>query len=148
MTKIDNMNEQIGFTHFFERRFKRFDQRMGKFSQETDRIGEKYTLFVRQNETSRSRVERGEKFVFGNDIRAGEQIQQGRLASIRIPYHCGDGPLMTFTAFTLYCTCFAHRFELSLQPRNSFLHAAAINSQLCFAWSTRADPTSLSSQVM
>ena len=144
MTKIDNMNEQIGFAHFFERRLERFDQSMGKFSQETDRIGKKDPLFVRQNKTSRRRIERGKKFVFGNDIRAGEQIQQRRLASVRLTDHCGDRPLMTFAAFTLYCTRFAHGFELALETRNSFLHAAAINFQLCFAWPTRADPTRLS----
>jgi hypothetical protein len=51
---------------------------------------------------------------------------------------------MPFASFTLYCTRFAHRFELSLETRNSFLHAAAINFQLRFAWSARADPTRLS----
>src|SRR6266705_3979413 len=41
MTKIDNMDEQIGFAHFFERRLKRFDLCVRKFSQESNGVGEK-----------------------------------------------------------------------------------------------------------
>src|SRR5882757_4422952 len=144
MTKIDNMNEQIGFAHFFERRLERFDQRVGKFPQESHRVGEKEALFVGQNETASGGIERGKKSVFGNDIRAGEEIQQRGFASVRITNDCGDRPLMALTTLTLYCTCFAHRFELSLEPRNSLLHAAAINFQLCFAGPTCADPAGLS----
>src|SRR5439155_14499005 len=143
MTKIDNMNEQIGFAHFFERGLERLDQRVRKFSQESDRIGEQDPLFVRQNEATRGRIKRRKKFVFGNDIRAGEQVQQRGLASIRIPDHCGDRPLMSFAAFALYCACVAHRFELSLEPCYSLLDALPINFQLSFARSTRAYPTRL-----
>src|SRR4029453_5968546 len=141
MTKTDNMNEQIGFPHFFERGLERLDQRVGKFSQEPDCIGEKDALFVRQNEAARGRIKCRKKFVPSNDIRASEQVQQRGLTSIRIPNHCGDRPLMSFASFALDSARFAHYFELSLKPRNSFLHAAPINLQLCLARSTRADPT-------
>src|SRR2546421_4412410 len=90
------------------------------------------------------RIKRRKKFVFGNNIRAREQIRQGGLASIRITNHCGDRPLMSFASFTLDCARFAHCFELSLKPRYSLLDAPAINLQLCFAGPTGADPTGLS----
>src|SRR5438132_1158677 len=116
MTKVDNMNEQIGFAYFFERGLERLDQRVGKFSQEPHCIGEKDALFVRQNKAARGRIKRRKKSIFGNDIRAGEQIQQRGLASIRITNHRGDRPLMSFAPFALDRARLAYRFELSLKP--------------------------------
>ena len=40
---------------------------------------------------------------------------------------------MSLATFALDCTRLAHCFELSLKPRNAFLHAPAINLQLRFA---------------
>ena len=47
MTKIDNVNEEIGLAHFFQRRFKGFDQCVRKLSQKSHRVGEQHPLFVR-----------------------------------------------------------------------------------------------------
>jgi hypothetical protein len=55
---------------------------------------------------------------------------------------------MSLATFALYRARLAHCFELSLEPRNSFLHAAAINLQLRFARAARADPSSLPGQVV
>ena len=55
---------------------------------------------------------------------------------------------MSLATFALYRARLTHRFELSLEPRNSFLHTPAINFQLRFPRATRADATRLAGQVM
>jgi hypothetical protein len=55
---------------------------------------------------------------------------------------------MSLATLALYRARLAHRFELSLEPRYSLLHAAAINFQLCFARAARANPAGLPGQVM
>src|ERR1700730_19194276 len=101
MTKIDNMNEQIGFADFFERGLELLEQRVGKFSQEPDCIGEKDALFVRQNEAARGRIQRRKKFVLSYEIGASEQIQERGLASIGVADHSGDRPLMSLATCAL-----------------------------------------------
>ena len=121
------MNEQIAFADLFERGLKRFDQRVGKLSQEADRVSQKNSLFVRQHQAARSRIQRGEKFVLGYNAGARQQIQQRRFSSVGVSDHSGDRPLMSFATFALYRARFAHRFQLAFQPRDPFLHATAIN---------------------
>jgi hypothetical protein len=55
---------------------------------------------------------------------------------------------MPFAPLSLNSARFAHRFQLSLESRNPFLHAAAINFQLRFPRAARPDPACLSGQVM
>ena len=74
VTHVRNMDEQIRFAYFFKRRLKGFDQSMGKFSQETHRIGEQDSLFIRQNEATRGRIERGKKLILCHNVGPGEKI--------------------------------------------------------------------------
>ena len=68
----------------------------GSLRKKSDRVGEQHALLVRQNEAARGRIERGEKSVFRDDVRAGEQIQQRRFAGIGVTDHGRDRPLMAF----------------------------------------------------
>src|SRR4029079_19536125 len=93
MTEIDDVNEQIGFAHFFERRLERFDQRVLQSAGECDRGGQRDALAVWQGEAARRRIEGGEKLVFGNDVGTGQQVEEGRFAGVRVTDDGGDRPL-------------------------------------------------------
>src|SRR5436190_496519 len=142
------MNEQISFADFFQCRLERFDQRVRKLSEEPDRVREQDPLLVRQNKASRRRVQRGKKFVLRYHVRSGKQIQQSRFPRVRITDYCSDRPLMSFSSLSLNGSRFPHRFQLALEPRDSFLHAPAVDFQLRFTRAACADPAGLARQVM
>src|SRR5262249_51326590 len=62
--------------------------------------------------------------------------------------YCSDRPLMASSALPLNGSRFPHRFQLALEPRDSFLHAPAVDFQLRFTRPASADATRLSRQVM
>src|SRR5437762_12894628 len=55
---------------------------------------------------------------------------------------------MTFAALSLDGARFTYPFQLPLEPCNALLHAAAVNFQLGFTWTARADPARLPRQMM
>ena len=138
---------KIGFAYFFQRGLKRFDQRVRKFAQKSDGVGEEHALLVRQSEAARRRIERGEESVFRHDVRARQQIQQCRFPSIGVADNGRDRPLMTLPSLALNVADFAHAFELALQTRDPFLHAPPIDFQLRFAGTARADAARLPRKV-
>src|SRR6266550_3843523 len=142
------MNEQISFANFFQCRLERFNQRVRKLSQEPDGVREQDPLFVTQNKAARRRIQRGEKFVFCYYVRARKQIQQSRFPRIRITDYCSDRPLMAFSPLSLNGARFPHRFQLAFEPRYSFLHTPAVDFQLRFTRTARADPARLARQVI
>ena len=74
MADVDDVNQKVCFIHFFERCFEGLDQRVRQIAQKSDGIGEQHSLFVRQSETARRRIERSEQTIFRDDIGAGEQV--------------------------------------------------------------------------
>src|SRR5204862_3457708 len=101
-----------------------------------------------QNKAARRRIQRGEKFVLCYYVRARKQIQQSRFPRVRITDYCSDRPLMAFSPLSLNGPRFPHRFQLAFEPRDSFLHAPAVDFQLRFTRAACADPASLARQVV
>src|SRR3954470_22169513 len=139
MTQVDHVNEQIRFAHLFERGFERFDESVRKFSEEPDGVGEQGALVVRQSQTTGGGVERGEKFVLCHYVRAGEQIQERRFTRVGVTDNSRARPLMPFPSLALDRANFANTFELTLEPRDSFLDSTAVDFQLGFARTPRAN---------
>jgi hypothetical protein len=55
---------------------------------------------------------------------------------------------MSLPTLTLYGARLTHGFQFAFEPGDPFLHAAAINLQLRLPRPARADPASLTRQVM
>jgi len=72
-------------------------------------------------------------------VRARKQIQESRFPRVRITDYCSDRPLMAFSPLSLNGPRFPHRFQLAFEPRDSFLHAPAVDFQLRFTRAARAD---------
>ena len=74
---IEDMDEEIGDDDFLQRGLERLDQPVRQATNETDRVGDKQLLVATQGELPRGRIERREKFVGREDVRAGERIKEG-----------------------------------------------------------------------
>jgi hypothetical protein len=96
----------------------------------------------------RPRRDLGSDYAFLREhARAGEQIEQGRLASVGIADDGGDRPLMPLPALALHRAMFAHFIEVAFQPRNPFLDPPAIDFELRFARPPRPDAAGLAGEV-
>ena len=100
---------------------------MWEFSQKTNRVGEEDPLFVGQNKAARGGIQCRKKFVLGHNIGARQQIQKRRFTGIRVANHSSNWPLTSFPTFALYRAGLTHSFQLALQSRDPFLHAAPVN---------------------
>ena len=61
------MQQQVGFADLVEGRFERFDQLMGQLADKSDRIRKQKRQVVQYHLANR-RIERGKKFVFGENL--------------------------------------------------------------------------------
>ena len=134
MADVHHVQQQVRLNHFFERRLERLDKSMRQLANETDRVGEQHVLVGRQAQPARGGVERGEQFVFLQDFRAGEGVEQRGFAGVRIADNRGQRPELTLSARAL-CRALApyeHQFLANLV--NSLLHPAAIRFELRLAF--------------
>ena len=73
---IEDVDEEIGERRFFERGVEGFHQLVRQVAHEADRIGQQERLLVRQRDLARGGVERGEEFVFDENLRAREPAEE------------------------------------------------------------------------
>src|SRR4029077_19518928 len=74
MTQIDDVNQEISLDHFLERGLERLDQGVWQFPQKTNGVGKQESLTIRQRQAARGGIEGGEECVFGDNVRARQQI--------------------------------------------------------------------------
>src|SRR2546430_8511197 len=121
---------------------------MRQIAQKSHGVGEQNTLFVGQSKAARGRIESGEKFIDGQDVGSGNQVQQRGFSSVCVTNDSCHWPLMSLTTLSLHAAHFAHAFQLALEPRDPFPYPAAIDLQLGFARSSRPNPSGLSRKVV
>ena len=77
VTDVHHMQQQVRLDHFLQRRLECFDQPVGQFANEPDRVREQNILIGRQTQTPGGGVERGEEFILSQNSGAGERVEQG-----------------------------------------------------------------------
>ena len=85
MADIDHVDEQIGLDDFLECGFESFDEAVGQFANEADRVGEQHILVGRKAQSAGGRIEGGEEFIFCEDVGAGEGVEQRGFAGVGVP---------------------------------------------------------------
>ena len=137
MAHVHDVQQQIGLHHFFERGLERLDQSVRQFADETDRVGQQNILVRRQAQSARGRVERGEQFVLRQNVRAGERVEQGGFAGVRVTDDGCERPVIALAAVALRGTLAADDFEFARDFGDAILHAAAVGFQLRFTVTPR-----------
>ena len=95
------VHEQVGLNYFFDRGFEGFNEAVRQFANETDRVREQNVLVRRQAQTAGRGIERGEEFVHGEHVRAGEFIQQRGFAGVGITDDARQRPAVALTRVAL-----------------------------------------------
>ncbi len=84
------MDEVVGVRRDFEGALEALDQAVREPVDESHRVGEQHRLAAGEGEAPRGRIERGEQAILGEHARIGEQVEQCRLAGVRVADD-GDG---------------------------------------------------------
>ena len=88
VARVDDVEEQIGVGRLLERRAERGEEILRQIADEADGVGDDDLAIAVPGpadlEVARARVERGEELVLGEDLRAGERVEQRALAGVRV----------------------------------------------------------------
>ena len=82
--RVDDVQDQIGDERLLQRRREPLNELRRKASDEADGVGDEVALAV-ELEPPRRRIERLEEAVLDRDVRAGEGVEERRLADVRVP---------------------------------------------------------------
>ena len=78
------MHVELCLARLFEGCTKRGDQIGGKLANEPDRVGEHDAAPASELNPAQCRIESGEQAALGANVRAGEPVEQSRLARVRV----------------------------------------------------------------
>src|SRR5262249_5747507 len=84
VASVDHVQQHGRGIELFERRAKRVHQVGRQVANETDGVAHQDLALVRDPQATAGRIERREQLILGEDIAAGEGIQEGRLAGVRV----------------------------------------------------------------
>ena len=77
---VKQVDEKIGDHHLLERGLECLDEPVRQAADEADRVGQQQRAAVGQHQLAGGGVEGGEELVDGEDVRAGEPVEQGGFA--------------------------------------------------------------------
>jgi len=148
MAGVDDVEEEVGLDDFFEGGFEGFDQAVGELADEADGVGEEDVLVGGEAEAARGGIEGGEEFVFGEDGRAGEGVEESGFAGVGVADDGGEGPLLAETALALGGALAADEVEVFDDAVDAFLDFAAVGFELGFAFAAaHADAAFLAGEM-
>ncbi len=94
-------NSKSACTTSSKRCLERLHQSVRQFFDEADRVRQQNILVRRQFQPPRRRVERGEQNVFRQNVRAGERVEQGGFAGVRVTDNRSQRPLAALASGAL-----------------------------------------------
>ena len=83
------MNEKIGHHGFFKRGIEGLDETMRELANESHRVRKQERLFIGESDFPRGGVQRREEFILDENVGAGEGVQEGGFAGIRVAHDRG-----------------------------------------------------------
>ena len=144
MRNIDDMHQQVRFTHLIQSRFKRFDQFGRQLTDKADRVGQQERQIV-DNHLSDSRIECREQFVLGKHFALTKQVHQCGLSDIGITDQCHADHLSA--VLPLHAFLLIDLDQVPFQLGYLIQDDTLIRFQLSFTRSTHADTATLTLQV-
>ena len=145
---IDDVHEVVGERGDLERALEGLDQSVRQVAHEPDRVGEQHRLAARQRQSTRGGVERGEQAVLDQHAGVGEQVQQRRLAGVRVADDGDVGEAAAAAALALQRPRCRPVAEVGLELGDAAHDAAPVDFDLGLATTeSGADATALLRQV-
>ena len=136
---IDDVQQQVRIARFRQRRLERGDEVVRQIANETDRVGEQHRAAGEAVETAQRRVEGREQLVGHVDARAGDLVEQRRLARIRVADQGRDRQRIPLPRTPCGVALGFDFFEALLELLHAPGKQAAIEFELGFAGTAQAD---------
>src|SRR3954447_22805392 len=136
--RVDDVQDQVGQARLLERRAEGIDQLVGQLLDEADGVGQQEAPPADLGRAGR-RVEGVEEAVADADARAGERVEQRRLARVRVAGESHRRQVCAFALGTLDLARAAHVAELALERRDAVAGEAAVGLDLRLARASGAD---------
>ena len=133
MRDIADVENDIGFQHFLQRRAKRRHQLRRQVGDEADRVRQHRLAAMRQTERAQRRIERRKQHVGGLHVGAGQAVEQRRLSGIGVAdqrHHAVRHPL---PAGAMQPPRRLDLLDFVLKARDALADQAAIGFDLGFA---------------
>ena len=132
------MQDEIGDERLLERRREALDELRRQPADEADRVGDEVALAV-VLEAARRRVERLEEPVLDADVRAGQRVQERRLADVRVAGERDGGRAAARALLAPRRAVLADLLEAPPQQRDLVARETAVGLELRLAGAARAD---------
>src|SRR5205823_4376125 len=140
--KVEDLDDDVGFGHLLQRGSEGGHQVGGQLLDEAHGVGQQQAPARRELQLAGSRIQGGEQLLLGANARAGQRIQQRRLARVRVPDDGGGLQLSAPAARALLMPLRAHLLDLAVEVADAPADAAPLDLDLLLAETTaRANPS-------
>ena len=136
--RVDDVEHEVGDERLLERRGEALHELVRQPPDEADRVGDEVAAPV-VLESARGRIERLEEAVVDRGVRAGERVQERRLADVRVAGERDGGHLRALPLAPPLAALVAHLAEAALEQRDAAPRDAAVGLELRLAGASRAD---------
>jgi hypothetical protein len=136
---VDDMNQKVRLAHFLKGGVEGFQQHRGQVLHEAYGVGQQHRPAIRQHDSARGGIQRGEHAVVHIGLRARQHIQQGGLACVGVADDgtAGEGQFAPRAA--LVDALAAEFFDFVAQVRDALADASLVDLQFRLARTARAD---------
>ena len=145
---VADVQDQVGLAHFLQGRAEALDQFVRQVGDEAHGVGDDGGAALRQADGALGGVQRGEQQVLGQDLRARQPVEQGRLAGVGIADQGDRGERGLLPLFPVQAAGAADLLQLALQLDDAVGDQAAVELDLGLAGAAgRAGAAALALQV-
>jgi hypothetical protein len=140
------VHEQLGAPGLLERCAESVDELVGQLADEPDRVGQQVRPASQAQGPDR-RIEGVEQAVAHTDIRAGEHVQERRLAGVGVAHERNRRQRCALALGTLHGARALDVLQTAAQGRDPVTRQAAVGLDLGLPWAPRADATAEALEV-
>ncbi len=145
---VSHMHQKVSLQGLFKRCLKTVDQVCRQVRDETDRVDQRSFSERRQLQLADRRIEGRERHVLGEHVCAGETVEQGRLAGVRIADQRNDRRAGTAAAGALHGAGAFDFIQIAPQADDLVVQHPAVRLKLAFTWARQeAGATALTLKV-
>src|SRR6266851_1827989 len=148
MAGVGHVDKEVGVVQFLERRPERRDERRRQLVHEADGVGEQDRATAVHRHAARRRVERRERLVRDEDVRAREQVEQRGLADVGVADERGEEETLAAPRAAAALALRLHLSQTRLEVEEPALDDAAIGLEERLTRAARSDATTEPRQAL
>ena len=136
---VNDVQEQVGFDHFFQGRAKRLNQVLRKGTNEPDRIGKDDLSVPREAHPTTRGVEGCEQLVLGVHGGPSHAVEEGGLPSIGVANDADHGKTHPLAPLASQSAVFSELAELLLDPFEALICSSSVDFESGLTRTSTAD---------